>query len=91
MQEHLSVKKRMRQDRVRALRNRSRRSYLRTTIKKVLAAIGDNNLTQAQAALKEAVSALDRAVSKNVIHRNTAARKKSQLMRKINALAPSKG
>ncbi|MEW6382064.1 MAG: 30S ribosomal protein S20 [bacterium] len=90
MAEHLSVKKRTRQDKIRALRNRSRRSNLRTTIKKVLTSVADNNVSQAQATLQEAISAIDRAVAKNIIHKNNAARKKSQLMRKINALAPSK-
>lgn len=89
MPEHLSVKKRIRQNKVRCLRNRSRRSNLRTTIKKVLTSVTENNASQAQTALQEAISAIDRAASKNIIHKNNAARKKSQLMRKINALAPS--
>ena len=91
MPAHLSVKKRTRQNKVRNLRNRSRRSNLRSTIKKVFTSITDNNPEQAQASLKEAISALDRAALKNIIHRNNAARKKSQLMRKVNALASSKG
>jgi small subunit ribosomal protein S20 len=89
MPEHLSVKKRIRQDKVRNLRNRSRRTNLRTSIKKVVTAISDNNPEQAQASLKEAISALDRAALKNIVHRNNAARKKSRLMRKVNALAAS--
>jgi small subunit ribosomal protein S20 len=91
MAEHLSVKKRTRQDKVRNLRNRSRRSNLRSTVKKVFTSITDNNPEQAQASLKEAISALDRAALKNIIHKNNAARKKSQLMRKVNALASSRG
>jgi len=91
MAEHLSVKKRARQDKVRNLRNRSRRSNLRSTVKKVFTSITDNNPEQAQASLKEAISALDRAALKNIIHKNNAARKKSQLMRKVNALASSRG
>lgn len=87
---HLSVKKRERQDRVRNLRNRSRRSNLRTVIKKVNTLIDDKHVEEAQAALNEAISTIDRAASKNTIHKNNAARKKSQLMRKINALTPSK-
>jgi len=91
MPAHLSVKKRIRQNEVRNLRNRSRRSNLRSTIKKVFTSITDNNPEQVQASLKEAISALDRAALKNIVHRNNAARKKSQLMRKVNALASSKG
>ena len=86
---HLSVLKRERQDRVRNLRNRSRRSNLRTVIKKIHASIDDNNIEQTQAALQEAISTIDRAASKNTIHRNSAARQKSRLMRKVNALTPS--
>ncbi|MEW5804648.1 MAG: 30S ribosomal protein S20 [bacterium] len=91
MPEHLSVKKRIRQNKVRNLRNRSRRSALRSTVKKVFTLVTENNPEQAQSALKEAISALDRAALKNIIHKNNAARKKSQLMRKVNALATSKG
>jgi len=91
MPAHLSVQKRIRQNKVRNLRNRSRRSNLRSTVKKVFSSITDNNVEQAQTSLKEAISALDRAAVKNIIHKNNAARKKSQLMRKVNALASSKG
>ena len=91
MPQHLSVKKRIRQNKVRNLRNRSLRSNLRTTIKKVKLALAGNNAEQAQSELKSAIPTIDKAVSKGIIHKNNAARKKSRLMRKINALAPSRG
>ena len=91
MPQHLSVKKRIRQNKVRNLRNRSLRSNLRTTIKKVKVALAGNNIEQAQSELKTAIPTIDKAVSKGIIHKNNAARKKSRLMRKINTLAPSKG
>ena len=91
MPQHLSVKKRIRQNKVRNLRNRSLRSNLRTTIKKVKVSLASSNAEQAQSELKDAIPTIDKAVSKGIIHKNNAARKKSRLMRKINALAPSKG
>jgi len=71
-----SSKKRMRQTRARTLRNRVKRSQLRTAIKKVRAAGAGSD---AQQAYKEAVKLLDRAGRKNLIHPNTAARHKSRL------------
>lgn len=89
MPQNLSVKKRIRQNKVINLRNRSLRTKLRTATKKVDTAIMNNKLEQAKSDLKEAVPIIDRAVSKGIIHKNNAARKKSRLMRKVNTLAPS--
>ena len=91
MPQNLSVKKRIRQNKVRNLRNRSLRSNLRTATKKVDAGIMNNKFEQAQADLKDAIPIIDTAVSKRIIHKNNAARKKSRLMRKVNKLAPSEG
>lgn len=91
MPQHLSVKKRIRQNKVRNLRNRSLRSNLRTTTKKVTTALMGDDFEQAQSALKDAIPIIDKAVSKGIIHKNNAARKKSRLMRKVNTLAPSGG
>lgn len=71
-----SSKKRMRQTRARTLRNRVKRSQLRTAIKKVRAAGAGSD---AQQAYNEAIKLLDRAGRKNLIHPNTAARHKSRL------------
>lgn len=76
-----SAKKRMRQTRTATARNRAQRSELRTALKKARTATG----TAADAALKDAVALLDRAGRKNLIHRNTAARKKSRLAKAANA------
>ena len=89
MPQNLSVKKRIRQNKVRNLRNRSLRSSLRTATKKVDTAIMNNTLEKAQSELKDAIPIIDTAVSKGIIHKNNAARKKSRLMRKVNTLAPS--
>ena len=89
MPQNLSVKKRIRQNKVTNLRNRSLRTNLRSATKKVDTAIMNNKFEQAQSDLKDATPIIDRAVSKGIIHKNNAARKKSRLMRKVNKLVPS--
>jgi small subunit ribosomal protein S20 len=73
--------KRMRQSERRRLRNRAMRSKLRGAIKTARGAEGAAKST----AVLEAIRALDKAVSKGVVHRNTAARKKSALARRLVA------
>jgi small subunit ribosomal protein S20 len=55
-------------------------------MKKVLEAVEDQNLELAEKRLQEAQSAIDKAVVKGVIHRNTGARRKSRLTLKVKAL-----
>lgn len=81
-----SAIKRMRQNEKRRLRNRMVRSKVRTALKVAKVGVA-GNVEAAQASVKEAVRALDKAVSKGVIHRNTAARKKSRLLRQCAASA----
>jgi small subunit ribosomal protein S20 len=76
-----SAMKRNRQNERRRLRNRSLRTKLRGAIKTARSAEG----TTKPAAVLEAIRALDKAVSKGVVHRNTAARKKSALARRLVA------
>jgi small subunit ribosomal protein S20 len=80
-----SAEKRVRQAEERRLRNRSTRSATRTRIRKVLPLVATNRLDEAESAVREAVSALDKAAEKGVIHANNAARRKSRLMLKYNA------
>jgi small subunit ribosomal protein S20 len=75
-----SARKRMRQAKKATVANRQRRSQLRTALKKVRATTGD----AAKKAYEEAVSLLDRAGRKNLIHRNTASRQKSRLAKALN-------
>lgn len=77
-----SAIKRMRQSERRRLRNRAVRSRVRTVVKAARATIGG---ADAAAAVREAIRALDKAVTKGVIHRNTAARKKASLARRLAA------
>jgi small subunit ribosomal protein S20 len=69
----------MRQARARATLNRTHRSQLRTALKKVRSATGE----EAQKAYAEAVKLLDRAGRKSIIHKNAAARQKSRLAKLV--------
>ena len=79
MANSLSARKRARQAEKHRLRNASQRSHVRTTIKKVLAAIESGDKSAAESAYKDAVPAIDRSVTKGLMHRNKAARHKSRL------------
>ena len=71
--------KRIRQNERRRLRNRTIRSQVRSAVKTARATGGGELRT----AITDAIRALDKAVTKGVIHRNTAARKKSSLARRL--------
>jgi len=81
-----SAAKRARQTKVRTTRNRSTRHTLKTLGKKSDTAFGAKDKTAAAAQARELTSALDRAVKRGTIHRNTANRRKSALARKLAAL-----
>jgi small subunit ribosomal protein S20 len=68
-------------------RNRAARSALRTNIKKLDSAIASGDAVAAREAYTVAVSTVDRAASKGLIHKNNAARKKSSLTLKLAAVA----
>ena len=74
-----NAKKALRQSERRRLRNRSNRSALRTTVKKVRVAVEAKDETVAREAFRVACKKLDQAAAKNLIHKNTAARTKSRL------------
>ena len=78
--------KRMRQNEKRRARNRAVRSRVKTEIKKVLKAVEENNVEEANVALRSATSILGKSASKGVYHRNNASRKIARLARKVNAL-----
>jgi small subunit ribosomal protein S20 len=81
-----SAVKRLRQNKVRNLRNKAARTNLRSSIKKVRAAIEEKDQAVAKSVLAVALSAIDKAVGKGIIHKNVASRSKSRLSRQINAL-----
>ncbi len=82
-----SAKKRIKVAEVRAARNKSMRSRVKTSIKKVEAAVAANDKEAAAAALKSAVSTIEKAASKGVYHKNNASRKVSRLTRMVNGIA----
>jgi len=85
--EHKSAIKRDRQSKARYARNKSVRSKVKTVIKKVETAIAEKSYDKAKGALASAIPIIDKAVSKNVIHRNTASRNISRLSKQVHALS----
>ncbi len=78
-----SAAKRQRQNEKRRLRNRMVRSRIRTTVKGIMELVRVGNKEEVEKKYREFVSLMDRAVSKGVYHKNTAARKKSRVYRYI--------
>ncbi|MFD3157599.1 30S ribosomal protein S20 [Haloimpatiens sp. FM7330] len=81
-----SAKKRIKVIETKTLRNKMIKSALKTQIKKFEAAISNKNVEEATAELKATIKALDMATSKGILHVNKAARRKSRLAAKLNAL-----
>ncbi len=78
--------KRHRQSLKARARNKPVKTRVKNTLKEVRQAIAAKDKEQAREALRKANSVLDRAASKNVIHRREAERKVSRLSRKIQAM-----
>ena len=79
-----SAKKRVKVIATKTLINKAANSELKTTIKKANAAIENNDANKAES-IRVAVKKIDQAVAKGILHKNAAARKKSQLAKKANA------
>jgi small subunit ribosomal protein S20 len=82
----LSAKKRVRQNARRKTLNRSRRSQVKTQIKHFETAVSEGNVAAAQEQFQVVVRKLDKAGTTSTMHKKTAARKKSRLAKKLNAL-----
>ncbi|GAA4858576.1 30S ribosomal protein S20 [Paenibacillus vulneris] len=82
-----SAIKRVKVSEKRRLRNASHKSALRTAVKSFETAAASNNVETAKAALIAASKKLDKAATKGLIHKNAAARKKSRLAKKLNAIS----
>jgi len=78
--------KRNKQNEKRRLRNRVYSGGARTYVKKARIAIGEGGAEEARTAVLQAVSALDKAAEKGIIHKNNAARRKSRLMKRLAEL-----
>ena len=83
---HKSTIKRARQAEKRHLRNRAVLASVKNAMKKVMTAVEEKNTTEAATLLREATSALHKAVTKGVLKRNTASRRISRLASTVNGL-----
>jgi small subunit ribosomal protein S20 len=79
--------KRNRQNEKRRLRNRYFAGRARTFVRKARAEMAAGEVDGARTATVVAISALDKAAEKGIIHKNNAARRKSRLMKRLNAMA----
>ncbi len=86
MPNHKATAKSLRQNEKRQIRNVAIKSKIRTLIKKVRGAVKQNNPDEARNYLNSAVSELDTAAKKNIIHAKNAARHKSRLMQLVSTM-----
>ena len=82
--------KQIRKDRKRQQRNQALRSELKTLTKRLITLIQAQKLEEASAALRKLASRYDHAVSKKIVHRNTAARYKSRFARQLSKRSSAK-
>ena len=81
-----SAKKRVKVIKAKALRNQMFKSQLRSVIKKFVVALDSGDKEQATAAYALAVKKVDQAVARGILHKNTAARKKSRFAARLNKI-----
>jgi small subunit ribosomal protein S20 len=86
----LSAKKRIRQNIKRRALNRVRKVGVKEQIKAFTAAVIGGDFTKAETDLRQVVSRLDKVAAKGTIHKNTAARKRSRLAKRLNAARTAK-
>lgn len=86
MAHSLSAKKRVRQTMKQRARNRFRKELVKTQLKDFTVAAATGDPAKAEEALKKVASRLDKTVAKGSLHKNTAARKRSRLAKRVNAL-----
>jgi len=87
MANHVSALKRARQTETRSQRNRANTSRLRTSLRGLRTAIASGDEKAAREKLSGAISAIDKAIRKGSIHRNTAARYKSRLSARVSKMS----
>lgn len=86
MAHSLSAKKRVRQNAKRRVINRARKSQVKTQVKRLETALSTGNVEAADTEFRATVKKLDKVAATSTMHKKTAARKKSRLARKLNAL-----
>jgi small subunit ribosomal protein S20 len=82
----LSAKKRVRQNAKRRTINRARKSQVKTQVKRLETALSAGNVEAATAEFQATVKKLDKVAATSTMHKKTAARKKSRLAKRLNAL-----
>lgn len=82
-----SAKKRILVNETKAARNKAIKSRVKTSVKKVEAAVAQKDADAAKAALQAAVAEINKAGSKGVYHKNTCSRKISRLSKAVNGIA----
>ncbi|HIY55825.1 MAG TPA: 30S ribosomal protein S20 [Candidatus Dorea merdavium] len=82
-----SAKKRILVNETKAARNKAIKSRVKTSVKKVEAAVAEKNAEAAKEALKAAIVEIDKAGTKGVYHKNTCSRKISRLTKAVNGIA----
>ena len=80
-----SAKKRVKVTKAKNLQNQMAKAALKTVLKKFDAAVAAGDKSAAEAAYKVAVKAVDQAAAKHLLHKNTAAHKKSAMTLTLNA------
>lgn len=85
-----SAEKRIRQTRVRTARNYSRRSQMRTSIRKVEEIMATGDVEKSRVALRDAQSTIMKMAKKGILHKNTASRRVSRLTRCFKAIESPK-
>ncbi|MBW7906417.1 MAG: 30S ribosomal protein S20 [Phycisphaerae bacterium] len=86
-----SAQKRVRQNEKRRMRNRAQRSALRKVVKTTVMTLSGQDAAGAEKQFRLAVKALDQEAARGLIHRNAAARSKSRLAKRLNALKKTAG
>jgi len=86
MANHFSALKRARQTEKRTATNRANTSRLRGALRELRETLAKGDKTAADKSYRETVSALDKAIQKGVLHKNTAARYKSRLSARVKAV-----
>jgi len=86
MANHFSALKRARQTEKRTARNRANTSRLRGVLRDLKESLGKGEKNSAETTYRQTVSALDKAIQKGVIHKNTASRYKSRLAARVAGL-----
>lgn len=91
MAHSLSAKKRIRQNAKRRMQNRSKRSTLKSQTRAYNEALTAGDSTKAASSFREVCKKLDREANHGLIHRNAAARRKSRLAKRLNAMKSKTG